>query len=99
MLREAINRAVELHVEALKWAGSDVPADELETDFNGSTLPNDTLAGSEPVLVLGTLYVRREALALIGDGKLTGCVFYKDSALGRGLASAIRCAAGGKAGR
>lgn len=85
MLKEAINRAVELRIEALGWQGSDVPANELETDFDGSMLPNDTLAGRELGAVLGTLFTRREALALIYDGLLTDCVFFRDAARRRAV--------------
>lgn len=85
LLKEAINQAVELRIEALGWQGSDVPANELETDFDGSMLPNDTLAGRELGAVLGTLFIRREALALIYDGLLTDCVFFRDAARRRAV--------------
>ena len=80
ILREAINRAVELRLEALGWQGSEVPINELEADYDGATLPDDTLAGRELGSVFGTLYVRREALPLIHNDLLVDCVFFRDAA-------------------
>lgn len=80
MLREVINRAVALRVQASGWQGSDVPAGELEADYDGATLPDDTLMNRELGAIFGTLYARHNALPLINDGLFTDCVFFRDSA-------------------
>lgn len=83
MLREVINRAVVLRVEASGWQGSDVPAGELEADYDGTTLPDDTLMNRELGAIFGTLYARAGALPLINDGLFTDCVFFRDGAQSR----------------
>jgi integrase len=79
MLREAIKRGAEMRLEASGWQGSDVPAMELKTDYDGALLPDDTLRGRECGAITGTLYLRRESLPLVQDGMFADCLFYRDA--------------------
>ena len=80
MLREAVNRGVELRLEATGWAGADVPFEALEWDYDGALLPDEVLYDHEPVLIVGTLFLRRQALSLVAGGTFEGCLFFRDAA-------------------
>lgn len=79
MLRETINRAVELRLQALGWQGTDVPAAALVHDYDGALLPVDSAAGRDTTIVTGALYLRRESLPLIVDGRFEDCLFFRDA--------------------
>jgi integrase len=79
MLREAINRAIELRLDALGWQGTDMPAAALEHDHDGALLPVDSAMGRDRTIVTGGLFLRRESLPLIADGRFEDSLFYRDA--------------------
>jgi integrase len=83
----ARGRRVRLRLVADGWMGVDVPRSELVQDALSSkrkTLIVDVgeaLLGRELVPVLGTLFIRPNALMLVSGGVFTDCLFFRDPAL------------------
>jgi hypothetical protein len=46
MLTEAINRPVELRLQALGWQGTEIPAADLEHDHDGALLRTQSGVGT-----------------------------------------------------
>jgi integrase len=79
LVREAFNRRVELRLLAKGWAGSEMTADELEFDYDGSLVVD---AGDRwaQEFISGELFLRREELALaVNTGTYKGCLLYRDA--------------------
>lgn len=78
MLREAINRAVELRLEATGWQGADLAANALVTDYDGLLLPVDSVLGHDVGTVTGTLFLRLASLPLVASGRFEDYLFFRD---------------------
>lgn len=89
MLRDAINRGVELRLTATGWQGADVPFEALEWDHDGALLPGEVLRDHEPVQVVGALFLRREALSLVAGDTFEDCLFFRDAARKRAVVVAM----------
>lgn len=79
MLTEALNRALELRLQALGWQGTELPAADLEHDHDGALLPVDSTAAHDTTIITGALYLRRESLPLIAGGRFEDCLFFRDA--------------------
>jgi integrase len=79
LVREAFNRRVELRLLARGWAGSEMPADELEFDFDGSLVVDAGDLWAQD-FISGELFLRREELAYaVNAGTYKGCLLYRDT--------------------
>lgn len=78
MLREVVNRAVELRIEAGGWVGSAIGADDLDYDHDGSLVLN-CIDGLTRTLITGTLFIRTASLALVNGGLFEDCLFFRDA--------------------
>jgi integrase len=84
MLSEAVNRAAELRVEGSGWQGSEMPADDLDYDYDG-TLVLNSADGHDKTAITGPLFLRRAALALVSNGLFEDCLFFRDGARKRAI--------------
>lgn len=79
LVREALNRHVELRASAWDWLGSEMPADELEFDFDGSFIVNSA-DGLPQEFISGELFLRQVDLAAaVNSGTYKGCRLYRDA--------------------
>lgn len=85
MLREAINRGVELRLEASGWLGYPIASEELEYDYDGALLVESATGHQDPVMIVGTLFLRRAALSLIDNGIFCDGLFFRDAARARAV--------------
>jgi integrase len=79
LLREALNRRVELRIEAAAWRGVEVASQSLDYDHDGALILNSALDGRDLVLVVGTMYLRRASLLLISQDLFFDCLFFRDA--------------------
>lgn len=77
LLQEARNRGMELRVRASGWEGTDMPANALDFDYAGA-LVLDWARDFPSSLVVGELFLPTGDFALITDGNLEACLFFRD---------------------
>lgn len=79
LLREALNRALELRCIATGWLGVEVAADTLEYDYDNSLILNSALDGNDLAAIVGELFFRPAIFSLLNDSTVTDCLFFRDA--------------------
>lgn len=89
LLREALNRAIELRCTATGWQGVEVAANTLEYDYDGSLILNSALDGNDLKVIVGELFFRRGIFSLIDEGVVIDCLFFRDEKRRRAVVTSL----------